>query len=549
MAISPETIEEVRRTANVYDVISEYITLEKAGSNYKALCPFHAEKTPSFIVSPQKNIFKCFGCGKSGTAVSFVMDYEGISFSEAVIKIAQKYNIPVKYTKSEENFEHLKSLFRVTDKIALFYKNQLKNFTEPKEYLKKREILYTTADIFDLGYSPENNKGLISFCKKEGISLEELKEIGLITEKEDGYIVDKFRGRLIFPIRDHRGRIVAFGGRSIKEDQQPKYINSPETKIYSKSKVLYGFYEAKDYLREKKWAVIVEGYLDLISLYQVGVRNVVATLGTAFTENHGELLRKFINKAVLMFDNDKAGKKAVIRASKVLLSKNIDVYYTPLEDGKDPDDLAKKGVKAVEETLKGSKYIFDFLLERIVEEKELKKKGEIVDLYLEMVSVIPERTKQGLLVKKLSEEAGLQESYIELKKKNSGGSVESEINITDYLSKAEKLILKTLLLKKDSLLSRFDKFDKIEGSGNFEILLRAILNNEEIEEELLEEILTSEEVADVDAAVYALELKYKAWLKKENELYLSVNKDPDDSFLKKLQEEVKKTFLGGGVKK
>ena len=548
MAISPDTIEEVRRTANVYDVISEYINLKKAGSNYKALCPFHSEKTPSFIVSPQKNIFKCFGCGKSGTALSFLMDYEGISFSEAVIKLAQKYNIPVKYTGTEKNYEHLKGLFSVTEKIAKFYKDQLKNSKDVREYLKKREVLSSTADHFDLGYSPENPQLIIDFCKSEGIDLEKLKEVGVVTERDDESIVDRFRGRLIFPIRDHRGRVVAFGGRALRESHQPKYINSPETEIYSKGKVLYGFFESKDYLREKKWVVIVEGYLDLISLYQTGVKNVVATLGTAFTEYHGDLLKKFVNKAVLMFDSDKAGKKAVIRASKILLSKNIDVYYALIEDGKDPDDLAKQGYKAVENTLKKAENFLDFLLNRIKDEKELKKKGEIIDLYLDMVSVIPEKTKQGLLIKKLSEETGLQESYLELKKSSTATETE-EVKFTDYLSKTEKLILKTLITKKDELLSRFDRFDKIEGSGNFEILVRAILNNEELEEEVLEEILQSEEIVDVDAAVYALERKYRAWLKKENELYLSINSDPDEEFLIKLQEEVKKTILGGSVKK
>ncbi len=548
MAISPDTIEEVRRTANVYDVISEYINLEKAGSNYKALCPFHSEKTPSFIVSPQKNIFKCFGCGKSGTALSFIMDYEGISFSEAVIKLANKYNIPVKYTGSGKNYEYLKGLFSITEKISDFYRNQLKNSKKAKEYLKKREILSTTADHFNIGYSPENPELIINYSKKEGISINDLKEVGIITEKENGTAVDKFRGRLIFPIRDHRGRIVAFGGRTLREDQQPKYINSPETALYSKGKILYGFYESKNYLREKKWTVIVEGYLDLISLYQTGIRNVVATLGTSFTEFHGDLLKKFVNKAVLMFDSDKAGKKAVIRAAKVLLSRNIDVYYAFIEEGKDPDDLAKQGFKAVENVLKNAQNFLDFLLKKIIEEKELKKKGEIIDLYLDMISVIPEKTKQGLLIKKLSEETGLQESYLELKKSDIKPELEYT-KVTDYLSKTEKLILKTLIYKKEELLSRFNRFDKIEGSGNFEILVRAILNNEEIQEEVLEDIAQSEEIVDLEAAVYALERKYRAWLKKENELYLSVNNDPDEEFLMKLQEEVKKTILGGSVKK
>ncbi|WP_456399702.1 DNA primase [Persephonella sp.] len=548
MAISPDTIEEVRRTANVYDVISEYLNLEKTGSNYKALCPFHSEKTPSFIVSPQKNLYKCFGCGKSGTALSFLMDYEGLSFSDAIIKLANKYNIPVKFTKSEIDTEHLKDLYTVSEKIVKFYKNQLMNSLKGKKFLYERDIRTTTADYFNIGYSPENINDLIDFCKKEDIPIEKLKEIGIINVYDNGKISDKFRGRIVFPIRDHRGRYVAFGGRSLSNNQQPKYLNSPETKIYSKSKVLYGFFEAKDQLREKKWAVIVEGYMDLLSLYQVGVKNVVATLGTAFTEDQGELLKKFVNKAILMFDSDKAGKKASIRTAKILYSKGIDVYYAPLEDGKDPDDIAKEGSKKVDEVIKNSKDFLAFLLEKIKVEKELKKKGEIIDLYLEMVSQIPDKTKQGLLIKKLSEETGLQESYLEIKK-NENFKKEEKIELSEYLSKNEQIILKTLVLNKEELLKRFDKFDKIEGSGNFELLVREILNKDEIDDEIRERILQFPVESNVEAALFALERKYILWKKKEVELYLSMNINVDDEFLIQLKEDVKKTLLGGSVRK
>ncbi len=548
MAISPDTIEEVRRTANVYDVISEYLNLEKTGSNYKSLCPFHSEKTPSFIVSPQKNLYKCFGCGKSGTALSFLMDYEGLSFSDAIIKLANKYNIPVKFTKSEIDTEHLKDLYTVSEKIVKFYKNQLMNSLKGKKFLYERDIRTTTADYFNIGYSPENINDLIDFCKKEDIPIEKLKEIGIINVYDNGKISDKFRGRIVFPIRDHRGRYVAFGGRSLSNNQQPKYLNSPETKIYSKSKVLYGFFEAKDQLREKKWAVIVEGYMDLLSLYQVGVKNVVATLGTAFTEDQGELLKKFVNKAILMFDSDKAGKKASIRTAKILYSKGIDVYYAPLEDGKDPDDIAKEGSKKVDQVIKNSKDFLAFLLEKIKVEKELKKKGEIIDLYLEMVSQIPDKTKQGLLIKKLSEETGLQESYLEIKK-NENFKKEEKIELSEYLSKNEQIILKTLVLNKEELLKRFDKFDKIEGSGNFELLVREILNKDEIDDEIRERILQFPVESNVEAALFALERKYILWKKKEVELYLSMNINVDDEFLIQLKEDVKKTLLGGSVRK
>jgi len=528
MGISPETIDEVIRTANVYDVISDYITLEKAGSNYRALCPFHTEKTPSFMVSPQKNIYKCFGCGKSGNAVKFVMDYEGLSFPEAIVKIAQKYNIPVKYTKNDENLQHLNGLFEVSKKISSFYKQQLKKSNIAKSYLSERGISFSVADFFDIGYSPENPEEILHFCKKEGISLEELKEIGIGSVYENGKFVDRFRGRIIFPIKDGRGRVVAFGGRIINWEQKPKYLNSPETKIYSKSRILYGYFEAKDILREKKEVIIVEGYFDLISLYQVGIKNVVATLGTSFTDEHGNLLRKFVKKAILMFDSDKAGKQAAIRASKILLSKEIDVFYAPLYK-KDPDQLAKEGRKAVEEVIKNSKDFFGFLIEKIKEAKDLKNEKKLIDLYLDILSYIPNKHVQGLYLKKLSKETNIPIGYLEVKERkditSSTGKEGSEIE--RFLYYPEKIILKTLVHEKDKLLRLFNNFDKIEGSEYFLYLLRLVIDNH-ISEEELEEIKSFPVPVDLGAAVESLNKLHDRWIKSQVEISAIFNKTDEN---------------------
>ena len=525
MAISPETIEEVIRVANVYDVISQYINLEKTGSNYRALCPFHPEKTPSFMVSPQKNIFKCFGCGKSGNAVKFVMEYEGISFPEAIVKIAQQYNIPVKYTKEDEN-KDLLGLYNVVKKVASFYKEQLKKSEKAKKYLKEREINYSTVDFFEIGYSPENSNILLEYCKKEGISEEDLKKTGIISIYENGQIVDKFRGRVIFPIKDHRGRTVAFGGRSIEESKTPKYLNSPETPIYSKSKVLYGYYEARDILREKKEVIIVEGYFDLLSLYQIGIKNVVATLGTALTEKHAELLKKFVNRAYLMFDSDKAGKNAVIRASKVLLSKEIEVYYIPLEK-KDPDELSKEGRKTVEMVINSSKDFLLYLLERIKETTDLKKEKKLIDLYLEILSYVPDKYVQGVYLKKLSEEIGIPIQFLEVKERKNPVEKEEKNVLESKLFYPEKIILKTLVFEKDKLLSMFEDFDKIEGSEYFLYLVNLIINNQLSEGEL-EEIKSFEVPVDTKAALEALKNLHKKWIKTQIELSALFNKTDEN---------------------
>jgi DNA primase len=547
MAISQETVEEVLRTANVYDVISDYINLEKAGSNYRALCPFHQEKTPSFMVSPTKNIFKCFGCGKSGSAVNFIMEYEGISFGEAVIKLAEKYNIPVKFTKSDENISKKRDLISVAEKIKRFYKEQLKKSKEAKEYIKKRGLLPGTVDFFDIGFSPFDHSELTAFCEKEGITVQQLKKIGLITVRDDGKIKDKFAGRLIFPIKDHRGRTVAFGGRTLKEQGQPKYINSPETEIYSKGKVLYGFFEARDSLREKKEVVIVEGYIDLISLYQTGIKNVVATLGTAMTHHHGKILSKFVKKAILMFDSDSAGKKAAVRASKILLPFRIDVYYCPLDKGMDPDDIAKKGYREVEAYLRKSKDFLFFLLDRIQEQKDLKKRKDIIDLYLEILSYIPDKHVQGLYIKELSDKTGIPADMFQVERREPAFVEEKEgLNIEDLYYR-EKMVLKGLLEHKDEILRMFTDFDKITGSSYFLYLLNEILKDGETEE--LEQLRNIDIPADPESVVYALNQMHKEWIHQQNEIEATLFSSVDDSLIKKIFLNKKSLHTGGKEKK
>jgi len=548
MAISQETIEEVLRTANVYDIISEYINLERAGSNYKARCPFHSEKTPSFMVSPQKNIFKCFGCGKSGNALTFLMEYEGLSFGEAVAKLAEKYNIPLKFTKNDDDVLFKQRLFQITQKIKEFYQNQLKNSPEAKRYLKERGILPAVIEKFELGYAPEDSSKLRDFAQQEGIKTEDLNKIGLITLTEDGRFYDKFRGRIIFPIKDHRGRVVAFGGRVLNPGKNPKYLNSPETEIYSKGRTLYGFFEARDFLREKKEAIIVEGYFDLISLYQAGIKNVVATLGTAMTPQQGKLLSKFIKKAVLMFDSDSAGKKAVVRASKVLLSNRIEVYYCPLEKGKDPDELAKEGYKKVEETIKNAKDFLLFLIDRVKSEKDLKKRKEIIDLFLDILSYIPDKYEQGLYLKELSLASGIPMELLEINERNEMADEKEEgqkFNLSGLTFK-EKLILKGLLEHKDDILSRFDKFDRINGSAYFLYILNEILKNGEKEE--LEELRKLQLPAEPDAVVEALNMLHTEWLSQQNELETVFLSSTDDSVIKKIFMN-KKSLSTGGTKK
>ncbi len=545
MGITQETVEEVLKAANVYDVVSEYINLEKAGSNYRALCPFHAEKTPSFMVSPQKNIFKCFGCGKSGNAVSFLMEYEGLSFGEAIIKLAEKYNIPVRFTDSEESIKQKKRLIFVAEKVKDFYKEKLKTSKEAKAYIKHREIRPEMVELFELGYSPLNTQELIDYAKKENITVDELAKVGVVNLKEGGKVSDKFSGRIIFPIKNHKGSTIAFGGRVIDEKGQPKYINSPETEIFSKSKTLYGYYEAKDYLREKKEVVIVEGYLDLISLFQVGVRNVVATLGTALTPEHGKLLSRFVRKVILMFDSDSAGKRAAIRATKSLLRYGMEVYYCPLEKGKDPDDVAKEGIRKVEEYINSSKDFLLFLIDRVSQQKDLKKRKEIIDLYLDILSYHADNHVRGLYVKELSERTGIPVELLSVEPKEI--DIVREKSFAKQLNIPEKIVLKGLLLLKDEILSRFDKFDKITGSAYFLYILNEILNGGEIEE--LEEVKNIDVPVSLEAVLEVLNNMHKNWIKQQNELDATFLSSINDSVIWKIFQNKKSLYTGGNKKK
>ena len=546
MAISPETIEEIYKTANIYDIVSKYINLEKSGSNYKALCPFHSEKTPSFFVSPSKNIFKCFGCGKAGDGIKFLMEYKGISYTEALQEVAQHYGIPIKYIGTSEDDKKLKGLYNVIDKIAEFYHSQLKKSPIAKEYLKKRNISANTAVQFKLGYSPENINELLEFAKKEGISIDELKEIGVLKEVAKGKYIDRFKGRLIFPIRNHTGKVVAFGGRALKDGQIPKYLNSPETKIYIKSKVLYGFFENRDYIREKKEVIIVEGYFDLLSMYQVGIKNVVATLGTAFTSEQGKFLKKFAEKAILMFDNDNAGKKALIGASKILLSLDIDVYKVNLED-KDPDELAQRGKEHINLLLQNKKDIFEDLIEKIKLTEDLKERRDLISLYVDLANYIPDRVKVGLLIKELSKATQINERYLENVGIKLNKNFHEELKLNLNLTKKEKIVLKALINNREEILKNFKDFDKIRGSKYFNYLIGLIVEGKRIDNDIISFLNSSREPDNTNIALKILKELQKKWEEEEEQLkviFSSTEEDLLDLIDKKINH-YKKLNLGG----
>ncbi len=540
LAILPESIEEVKSIANVYDVISEYLDLKKVGNSYSALCPFHSEKTPSFYVSPQKNIWKCFGCGKSGNAISFLMEYEGLSYSQAIEKLAEKYGIQLRYTNTEKE-KSKKKILNVLQEVALFYKEQLKNYPEPRKYLTDRGVLPSTIDKFDLGYSPDD-RSLLEFTAKKGIDTELLKKAGIVSQSGK----DLFSGRVIFPIKDIQGRVVAFGGRSLKDKASPKYLNSPETEVYHKGQTLYGLFEAKDSIKEEGFAVLVEGYFDVILPHQVGFKNFVASLGTGFTQQQAKLLKKFTNKVYILFDSDRAGKKAALTAAKICLAYGIEVFYKPISDGKDPDELARTDSKRLKEHLLQAKPILDFLVERLREERQPEKKKRLISIILDLIATAEDKLMVGEYLNKLSNITKIPYELLteELKKYKGSLNIKEEekhLISEEHLSTNEKIILKGLILYKNDVLNLINRYEKIKGSEYFKYLISGILN-EELSEKEYEEIINFKVPASpdiVDEALKQLHLEYK-----KEELLLGELADFSENYLMDVYKLVKS--LKGG---
>ncbi|MEZ5007658.1 MAG: DNA primase [Chitinophagales bacterium] len=414
--ISRETIEKINDAAYVEDVVGEFVHLKKRGANLLGLCPFHDEKTPSFIVSPAKGIYKCFGCGKSGDSIKFIMEHEHYSYPQALKFLAEKYSIAIeeKEVSPEEKKELDKkeSLFIVLKYAAEFFKDRMLNSDDGRaiglSYFKERGFLEETLDTFDLGYSPDKWDDLYQDAIKKGYNEEYLIQAGLIKKKDDGKVFDFFRGRVMFPIHNVSGKPVAFGGRVLKKtEKSPKYINTAETDVYHKSKLVYGIFQAKQEIRKLDETYLVEGYTDVISLHQAGIKNVVASSGTSLTPDQVRLIRRFSPNITLLYDGDKAGIKAAIRGVDILLEQDANVRVIQLPDGEDPDSyLQSIGSEAFKAYLDKEKQDFVlFKLTILLEDGKndpLKKAAIIKDIALS-ISKIKDSIKRAVYVKECSQ--------------------------------------------------------------------------------------------------------------------------------------------------
>ena len=361
--IDDDTIERVRSSNNIVDIVSEYLTLKRTGSNYVGICPFHSEKTPSFTVSDTKQFYHCFGCGEGGDVISFIMKKENLSFPEAVKFLADKAGIPLKekeFKKNKELENKKAKLYEINREAARYFYKNLKANNQALFYLKQRAIDKRTATVFGLGFADRSWDSLYSYLTRKGYKEADIEKAGLIIKKKgkDGYY-DRFRNRIIFPIIDTRGRVIAFGGRVI-DSSNPKYLNSPETPVFSKGNNLFGLNILRKHSNIKK-VVLVEGYMDVISLYSRGIDYTLASLGTAFTEQQAKYLKRYGDEVYLCYDSDVAGLKATDKALEILKKEGINAKVLPLPSGKDPDDFIKEeGKEKFEQLFDSSLSYIDF---------------------------------------------------------------------------------------------------------------------------------------------------------------------------------------------
>jgi DNA primase len=417
----PELIDQIRDANDIVDLISEYVPLKKRGKNYVGLCPFHVEKDPSFNVIPTKQIFYCFGCQEGGNVIHFLMKHEKLGFVEAVKLLAQRANIPLpKRTVDKQKGQALDKLYYANEVANEYFRKSFYREDPGKkarQYLNKRGFEPEIIKQFSLGYAPDDWEGLIKSAKNKDIEKELLNQAGLVVPRTEspGYY-DRFRNRIIFPIFNLSGKVVGFGGRVLDEKDEPKYLNSPETPIYQKGKILYGLNFTKDEIRKKGSAVLVEGYVDFLSLYQAGIKNVVASSGTAFTQDQARLLSRYAERIYLFFDADTAGQSATFRSVDLLFSEGVEVLVVSLPKGEDPDSFVKEfGKEEVTKKIEQAQTFIDFKrnsLPKEFEELSLKEQEKVIFDLAETAKKITDDIRRNLFVKKVGQVFKIDEASI-----------------------------------------------------------------------------------------------------------------------------------------
>ena len=536
--------EQIKRHVSITDVVSLYVDLKPAGKYLKALCPFHTEKTPSFFVMPEKDSFSCYGCNKFGDIFAFVQEVENLSFPDAMNFLIDRFNIPIEKKKSSGVFK--KDIYvKINETAMKYFKDNLVNGTgsEAKNalnYLDQRGIHRKTLELFSLGYAENKWDGLYNYLKNNSCDIEKAVELGLLIKNNANRIYDRFRGRIIFPILSESGTPIAFGGRTIF-DEPNKYLNSPDTPLYKKSKYLYGFNLTKKFIREKKYSILVEGYFDVISLYQGGVKNVAASLGTALTENQIYLLKRFSDKIYIFYDSDKAGVAAAVRGIEKMFEQNINPGIITFADSgvdadaKDPDDfIRKKGQEAFNRLVETSTDGFKFLLEKISQKYDTKvpeRKNDAIQSIMNFVGKFSEPIIRDEYIRLAADFFKVDEKKLEVKGKSSpltAGPVSGkELAVTP----AERIFL-------ESILAIPELIDEVKGLFNDDMLsvlasgniIRLLLKNYNREAKAIDDYnKISKELSNAERVLFQDIFDNNKNVKKEKAL---MEKQVEFSFLK-----------------
>ncbi|MGV2622128.1 UNVERIFIED_CONTAM: DNA primase [Halobacillus marinus] len=416
--IPEETVDQIRKSIDIVDVIGNYIDLKKQGRNYFGLCPFHGESTPSFSVSQDKQIFHCFGCGKGGNVYTFLMEMEGFSFIQALKQLAEQAGIDlpdqVTNERPSEKSTEAQAMLEAHQWLTKLYHHLLKNSKEGREayqYLIGRGFTDETIQKYQMGYSPESKDFVVTFLEKKGFHPQTMVKAGLLSVNDQGDYADRFRGRVIFPLRNHLGKTVAFAGRSLGK-QEPKYLNSPETELFHKGRLLYNFDQARASIRKEKSVILFEGFGDVISADQAGVHNGVATMGTAISSAQANLLKKYVDQIIVCYDGDKPGIEAAVKAAKLVKSVGCQTYVARVPDGLDPDDFIQKhgGERFRKEVLDTSETYISFMMSYLRRDYNLQLEGDqiaYIEKVLQEISTLDRAIEREHYLNDIASEFGL----------------------------------------------------------------------------------------------------------------------------------------------
>lgn len=450
MFVAEEIIEKIKESNDIVDIISESVPLKRVGRNYWGLCPFHSEKTPSFSVTRDKQLFKCFGCGEGGNVITFIMKNRNLDFNEALRLLADKANITLEESaESKKNYDKLEVYYKMHIDAARFFFRNLSDHKEIREYFYKRGITEQTIRSFGLGFALDSWDSLLKYLKAMNYKEDDIVRGGLATKNENGKIYDRFRNRIMFPVFDVKGRVIAFGAR-VMDDSKPKYLNSPETPIYNKGTHLYGLNFARKNSKEKN-LIIVEGYMDCISLSQAGVKNVVASLGTALTKIQARLLRRNSEEVYISYDADNAGQAATVRGLDILRAEGINVKVVIIPRGKDPDDFIRvEGLEKYKELLDRALPLIDYKILKAKDGLNVKEDEGRIAYAKRVVSILNELDpiEKDVYVQKVSEDTGISESALMSLMKGD----DEEIRIMDTSSMVKTLHIESAHIKAERAL-------------------------------------------------------------------------------------------------